>query len=86
MKSFILAEMGNFYHSDKEKKSGGMKVIKRIMHMGSNESDNLMTKEHVECINKDLELLWKIPTQKGIPENVKIAASKAIPEILSSDL
>lgn len=86
MKGFILAEMGNFYNLDKEKKTGGIKAIKRFIGVGREDSDSIMSKEHIDCINKDLELIWNIPTTNGVPDNVKAAATKAIPEILSNEL
>lgn len=87
MKNFILAETENFYTIDSSKKSSGVKAFKKFIYMGggNNDSDTVITKDHVEQINKDIEILWKLPAQKGIPENVKTQASKAIPEILSNE-
>jgi hypothetical protein len=88
MKSFIIAEMTNFYKNDNMKKTGGMKSsLKKFFNMGGGNSDvdSIMTKEHVDWVNKDLEILWKLPTQKDIPNNVKNQASKVIPEILSNE-
>lgn len=89
MKNFIIAEMVNFYRNDNMKKTGGIKTsIKRMFNMGAStgDADSVMTKEHVDWINKDLEILWKLPSQKGIPDNVKSQAFKAIPELLSHKL
>jgi hypothetical protein len=51
-----------------------------------NDADSVMTREHVDWVNKDLEILWKLPAQQGCPDNVKAQAFKAIPEILSHKL
>ena len=87
MKNFILNEMENFYNIDNMKKSGAISAMKKMIYnSGNKDADSIMSKEHVELINKDIEILWKLPSEKGIPENVKQAASKAIPEILSNEL
>lgn len=86
MKNFILAETSNFYKIDSNKKNSGVKAIKKLIYMGSQDADSVLAKEHIDLINKDIEILWKLPTQKGLAENAKAAAAKAIPEILSSEL
>lgn len=67
-------------------KSGAFVAVKNFIKSPSKDADSVMTKEHIDTINKDLEILWKLSSEKGIPENVKLAASKAIPEILSSEV
>lgn len=87
MKNFILAEMENFYMSDSEKKNSGLKNYVRKLYSGGNrDADSVLTKEHVDIINKDLELLWKLPLEKDVPDNVKQLAAKFIPEILSKEV
>ena len=87
MKNFILAEMENFYQQDLEKKSNGIKNYVRKLYTSSNrEADSVLTKNHIENINKDLELLWKLPLEKGVPYNAKRLAAKTIPEILSNEV
>ena len=67
-------------------KTGAFVAVKNLIKSAAKDADSVMSKEHVDTVNKDLEILWKLPLEKGIPENVKQAASKAIPEILSSEL
>lgn len=86
MKNFILNEMDNFYNVDNMKNTGAMNKVKNLLNRANKDADSVMSKEHVDLINKDIELLWKLPSEKGIPENVKQAASKSIPEILSNEL
>ena len=86
MKNFILAEMENFYQQDLEKKNSGIKnYVRKLYTSGNKEADNVLTKEHIEHITKDLELLWKLPLEKGVPDNAKQQAAKNIPEILSNE-
>lgn len=48
MKNFILAEMSNFYKIDSNRKNSGVKAIKKMLYIGSNDADSVMTKEHVD--------------------------------------
>ena len=87
IKKFITSEMRNFYENDAPKKSGGVTgTFKKMFNFGgSNDPDGAMTKEHIDWVNKDIGILWKLPSEKGIPENVKAQAFKVIPEILSDE-
>lgn len=87
IKQFILSEMRNFNENDAPKKGGGVgSKIKKMLFLGnSNDPEAVMTKEHVEWINKDIMILWKLPSERGIPDNVKAQAFKVIPEILSDE-
>ena len=86
MKNFILAEMENFYQQDYEKKNSGLiNYMKNRYKTSNREADSVLTKDHIEHINKDLELLWKLPLEKGVLDNAKHLAAKTIPEILSNE-
>lgn len=67
-------------------KSGGVaSKIKKMLHLSRTDPELIMTKEHLEWINKDIGILWKLPNERGVSENVKDQAFKVIPEILSDE-
>jgi len=67
-------------------KTGGVtSTIKRMLRFNNTDPEFIITKEHIDWINKDIGILWSLPNERGVAENVKAQAFKAIPEILSDE-